>query len=268
MQNIKQRYHYSVILLRELVRTDFKLKYQSSVLGYVWSLLRPLLIFLTLYIVFTRFLKVGAKIPHYPVYLLLGILIWNYFVETTAGSVTAIVSKGALLRKINFPKYVIILSVALSALINLVLTSIVIVIFMILGHISLTWNILWLIPLGLELIIFSLSFAFFLSAAFVRYRDVSYIWEVITQAAFYATPILYPLSIVPHTAAKILILNPMAQIIQGARFALISDKTETISSLYGGNQLVIIIPVGLTIIAAIFSTTYFRSRSKFFAEES
>lgn len=268
MHNIKQRYRYSVILLRELVRTDFKLKYQSSVLGYIWSLLRPLLIFLTLYIVFTRFLKVGAKVPHYPVYLLLGILIWNYFVETTAGSVTAIVGKGDLLRKINFPKYVIILSVALSALINLVLTSIVIVIFMIFGHISLTWNILWLIPLSLELIIFSLSFAFFLSAAFVRYRDVSYIWEVITQAAFYATPILYPLSIIPHTAAKILILNPMAQIIQGARYALISNKTETISSVYGGNQWVILIPVGLTIMAAIVSATYFRSRSKFFAEES
>jgi ABC-2 type transport system permease protein len=268
MQKLKQRYRYSVILLRELVRTDFKLKYQGSVLGYVWSLLRPLLIFLILYIVFTTFLKVGKGVPHYPVYLLLGILLWNYFVEVTMGSVQAIVGKGELLRKINFPKYVIILSIALSALINLSLTSIVIVIFMIFGHVAVTWQALLIIPLLLELIVVSLSAAFFLSAAFVRYRDVSYIWEVVIQAAFYATPILYPLSRIPDKAAKILILNPLAQIIQDSRYVLVTHTTETIGSLYGGDKWIWSIPIGLTIAAAIISTTYFRKRSKFFAEES
>ena len=161
MQNIKQRYRYSYILLKELVRTDFKLKYQGSVLGYVWSLLRPLLIFLILYIVFTKFLKLGAAVPHYPVYLLLGILLWNYFVDVTSGSVTAIVGKGDLLRKINFPKYVIILSIAITALINLALTSIVVVFFMIIGHVGITSQVLWLVPLILELILVSLAAAFF-----------------------------------------------------------------------------------------------------------
>src|SRR5580700_11371911 len=141
MQKLKQRYRYSVILLRELVRTDFKIRYQNSLLGYVWSLLRPLLIFLILYVVFTKFLKVGQNVPHYPVYLLLGILLWNFFVEVTMGGVGAIVGKGDLLRKINFPKYVIILSVTLSALINLSLTSIVIIIFMLLGHVAVTWQV-------------------------------------------------------------------------------------------------------------------------------
>src|SRR5665213_3197722 len=174
MHKIKQRYRYSVILLRELVRTDFKLRYQGSVLGYVWSLLRPLLIFIILYIVFTKFLKVGTGIPNYPVYLLLGIVLWNYFVEVTMGGVTSVVGKGDLLRKINFPKYVIILAVALSGLINLSLNAVVIAIFMIFGHVAVHWQALLMIPLILELIIASLAMAFFLSTAFVRYRDVSY----------------------------------------------------------------------------------------------
>jgi ABC-2 type transport system permease protein len=268
MHNIKQRYRYSFILLRELVRTDFKLKYQGSILGYVWSLLRPLLIFVILYLVFTKFLKVGAGVPHYPVYLLLGILIWNYFVEVTMGGVTAIVGKGDLLRKINFPKYVIILSIAITALINLALTSIVIAVFMIIGHVEITLQALWLIPLILELVLVSLAAAFFLSAAFVRYRDVSYIWEVVIQAAFYATPILYPLSRIPKTAAKIMIINPMAQIIQDARYVLVTHQSETIGTLYSGDKFVWLIPVGVTIFGAAIASTYFRARSKSFAEES
>ena len=97
MHKIRQRYRYSVILLKQLVKTDFKLRYQNSILGYLWSLLRPLFIFLILYLVFTKFLKVGDKVPHYPVYLLLGIVLWNYFVEVTLGSVSVIVSKGETL---------------------------------------------------------------------------------------------------------------------------------------------------------------------------
>lgn len=268
MHKVNQRYRYSVILLRELVRTDFKLRYQGSVLGYVWSLLRPFLLFVTLYIVFAKFLKVGAEIPHYPVYLLLGIVLWNYFVEVSLGSVTAVVGKGDLLRKINFPKYVIILAVSLSALINLALNAIVIAIFMILGHVSISWQALWLIPLVIELFVASLAAGFFLSAAFVRYRDVSYIWEVIIQAAFYATPILYPLSRIPHAAAKFLILNPMAQIIQDARYVLVTHDTQTIYQVFGGDYWIWAIPIGLTIACAVVAAIYFRRRSKFFAEES
>jgi ABC-2 type transport system permease protein len=268
MHNIKQRYRYSVILLRELVRTDFKIRYQNSLLGYVWSLLRPLMIFLILYVVFTKFLKVGDNIAHYPVYLLLGILYWNFFVEVTMGGVTAIVGKGDLLRKINFPKYVIILSVALSALINLSLTSVVIAIFMIVGHVPVSWQALLLIPLILELIAVSVAVAFFLSAAFVKYRDVSYIWEVVIQGAFYATPILYPLSRIPHFAAKFLILNPIAQIIQDSRYVLVTHQTQTIATVYGGDKWIWGIPIGLTVAVVIIAGTYFRKRSKFFAEES
>src|SRR4051812_19118284 len=108
MQRFKQRYRYSAILLRQLVVTDFKLRYQGSMLGYLWSLLRPLLMFVILYFVFTIALPVGKDVPYFPQYLLLGIILWNFFGEVTSGSVGAIVGKGDLMRKINFPKYVII----------------------------------------------------------------------------------------------------------------------------------------------------------------
>jgi ABC-2 type transport system permease protein len=266
VHKLTQRYRYSIILLKQLVKTDFKLRYQGSVLGYLWSLLRPLLLFVTLYIVFAKFLKVGGNIPYYPQYLLLGIVLWNYFAEVTSGSVSAIVGKGDLIRKINFPKYVIIFAGSFSAFINLLLNFIVIALFMYLGHIQLTWSALLIIPLIAELFIFSLAMAFFLSALFVRFRDVSYIWEVIMQAAFYATPILYPLAIIPVRAAKVLMLSPMAQIIQDARHALITPQTQTMYDVYG-NRWVWLIPLGLTAVLVLTATTYFRRQSKFFAEE-
>lgn len=267
MHKLIQRYRYSIILLKQLVKTDFKLRYQGSALGYVWSLLRPLLLFVILYLVFARLLKAGSSIPHYSVYLLLGIVLWNYFAEVTSGSVGAIVGKGDLLRKINFPKYVIILSGSFSAFINLLLNFVVIAVFMVVNHVDLGWQALLIIPLIAELFIFSIACAFFLSALFVKFRDVSYIWEVIMQAAFYATPILYTLTIVPHHFAKYLILNPMAQIIQDARYALVTPKTQTIYQVYGGDKWIWLIPVGLTLLIVILASTYFRKRSKFFAEE-
>jgi ABC-2 type transport system permease protein len=267
MHNLTKRYRYSIILLKQLVKTDFKLRYQGSTLGYIWSLLRPLLLFATLYFVFAVFLNIGRGIPHYPQYLLLGIVLWNYFAEVTGGSVAAIVGKGDLLRKINFPKYVIILAGSFSAFINLLLNFVVIGFFMAMGHIGLTWHALLIIPLVAELFIFSIAVAFFLSALFVRFRDVSYIWEVVMQAAFYATPILYPLTRIPHRYAKVLILNPMAQIIQDSRHALITPQTQTIYQVYGGDHWIWAIPLGATLLIAVLAAKYFRSRSKYFAEE-
>ena len=268
MQRIRQRYRYSIILLRELVRTDFKVRYQDSTLGYLWSLLRPLLLFLILYFVFTKFLKIGNAVPHYAVYLLLGLVFWNFFVELTVGSVGAIVAKGDLMRKINFPKYNIIIANSFSAVINLALNFVVIAIFMAAGGVTPTWSALLLIPLIVEMFIFALAIAFLLSALFVKYRDITYVWDVFIQGAFYATPILYPLTRIPyHRVQELLIMNPMAQVIQDARYVLVTKKTETISTIFGGDVWIWLIPIGITVGLFVMGTTYFRKRSKFFAEE-
>src|ERR1035438_7635891 len=134
------------VLLAELVRTDFKLRYQGSVLGYAWSLLRPLLIFVILYIVFVKFLKVGAGTPHYAQYLLFGIVIWNFFAEMTMQSLGSIVGRGDLIRKIRIPRWIIVFSSSLSALINLFLNLLVVAIFMIINHVPLL-NTIVLLPL-------------------------------------------------------------------------------------------------------------------------
>lgn len=266
-KKIVTRYRYSAILLKQLVITDFKLRYQGSILGYVWSLLKPMALFVILYIVFTKFLKIGSDIPHYPVYLLLGLVLWNYFSEATTGSIGSIVSKGDLIRKINFPKYVIVMAASFSALINLFLNFIVIAVFMVLNDVQITKYILFLPLVILELFVLSLSLGFILSAAFVRYRDITHIWEVVLQGLFYATPILYPISLLPPKAAKLAILNPLAQIMQDARFALISPQTQTIGSLFPNRQWVRLLPLLAVTICAVFAATYFRSRSKYFAEE-
>jgi len=267
-QRLTSKYRYSIILLRELVRTDFKLRYQASILGYIWSLLRPLLLFFILYIVFAKILKVGDQIPHYPVYLLLGIVLWNFFIEITTGSINSIVGKADLIRKINFPRYIIVLALSLAAVINLLLNFVVIAIFMYFEHVTFSWSILLDFPLIFEYYLVSLGVAFFLSAAFVKLRDISYIWEVLTQAAFYAIPIVYTLSAIPKSFAKILILNPLAQIIQDIRYVTITNQTETIAQVYGGDKWIWLIPISLVIIIFTLASIFFHHQSPKFAEES
>lgn len=253
-------------LVAELVRTDFKLRYQGSVLGYAWSLLRPLLLFIILYVVFVKFLRVGNDIPHFPVYLLLGIVMWNFFNEITVQGLGSVVGRGDLIRKIRIPRWIIVLSTSISALINLGLNLIVIAVFMVISQVQFSWSLLWLPLIFLEVYVFAVGISFFLSAAFVKYRDVGYIWEVALQAGFYLTPILYPLSRIPNsTLQKLILLNPMAQTIQAARYSAISHDTLTAAKVFNGgwHQL---IPYLIVMVVLVFGLWYFRRESKYFAE--
>lgn len=270
LQKAKNKYRYSLILLRQLVITDFKLRYQGSILGYLWSLLRPLAIFVILYIVFVQFLRIGSDVPHFAIYLLLGIVAWNYFSEVTNNGVTSIVGKGDLLRKLNFPRYVIVFAGSFSALINLGINLLVVAAFMFIFGSDPQASAIVLVPLLiLELFIFAIAMAFLLSTLFVRFRDVNYIWEVIMQGAFYATPIIYPLSYLSHMPAwvgQLLMLNPVAQIIQDLRYLLVTDHAGTIGTVFG-NEWMRLIPVGITLLFAVFAANYFRKRSPYFAED-
>lgn len=257
------------ILLRELVITDFKLRYQGSVLGYAWSLLKPLFLFAILYVVFDRFLQLGRNIEHFPVYLLLGIVLWGFFTEATNNGLQSIVSRGALIRKINFPKYIIVISGTVSSLINLAINLAVVLVFIIINQVDLSWEALLIFPLIAELYIFALALAFFLSALNVKFRDIGYLWEIFLQAAFYATPILYPLSMVmaqSETAAKIIMLSPVAQVIQDARNVLVTQDSSTIYEVLSGSVL-IVVPFAIVIVAVILASYYFRKNSKRFAED-
>ena len=255
-------------LLSELVRTDFKLRYQGSVLGYAWSLLRPLFMFTILYMIFGVILKSGGDIPHFPIYLLLGIVMWQFFADMTNQSLGSIVGRGDLIRKIKIPRWMIVASTSVGALISLGLNLIVISVFMLLNDIDIMKTIL-LFPLYLiEIYILAIGISLFLSAAFVKYRDISYIWEVFLQAGFYITPILYSMTFITNiTVQKIMLLNPMAQAIQGARYAVVSHHPNVITAwrvFDGGWQVVI--PFIIVAIAFIVGIVYFKKESKYFAE--
>lgn len=253
-------------LLSELVRTDFKLRYQGSVLGYAWSLLRPLLLFAILYVVFVRFLRIGADTEHFPVYLLLGIVIWQFFADMTQQSLGSIVSRGDLIRKIRIPRWMIVFSSSISALINLFLNMLVIVVFMVANHVDLMITALWLPLILLEVYLFSLGLSLFLSAAFVKYRDIGYIWEVILQAGFYLTPILYPLTLITNeTLQKAILINPMAQSIQDARYTTVTHQTTTSMGIFDGGWYAMI-PFVIVAMSLAVGLIYFRKESKYFAE--
>lgn len=254
-------------LLTELVRTDFKIRYQDSVLGYLWSLLKPLMMFVVLYVVFVNFLKIGSDIKNFPMYLLLGLMLWGFFNEMTNMCLTAVVGRGDLIRKIRIPRWMIIVSSSIAALINLALNGVVLAVFIVINKIEITPYILLLPLIILQLYIFTLGVSLFLSAAYVKYRDISYIWEVFMQAGFYATPILYPMSIIhSETIQKILLLNPLAQIIQDARFVLVNQsQTATTYKIFDGGYYMYI-PFIITALVLLIGVLYFRKESKHFAE--
>ncbi len=253
-------------LLSELVRTDFKLRYQGSVLGYAWSLLRPLFMFLILYLVFAVLFKVGKTIPNYPIYLLLGIVLWTFFQEMTQQSLGAIVGRGDLIRKIMIPRWLIIVSVSIGALINLGLNLVVVMIFVAISGMDLLRTSVWLPLYIIEIYVFAVGVSLILSALFVKYRDISYIWEVLLQAGFYATPILYPMSLISNiNIQKIIFLNPLAQAIQGARNVFVTSSSTTIGNVWL-NKFAFLIPLFIIFIFIAGGAIYFKKESKYFAE--
>lgn len=259
------------ILLRELVITDFKLRYQGSVLGYVWSLLKPLMLFAIMFVVFVHFLRFGAGIPHFAVSLLLGLVLWSFFTEATGQGLQAIVGSGGLIRKINFPKYIIVISGTISALINLGLNLIIVFIFMIFDGVHFTWT-LALFPLTLVVIYaFALGVAFFLAAAYVKYRDVAHLWEVFLQGLFYATPIIYPLQMVINVggtfAAQLLMLSPIAALFQLARAQVVGHENIVTADQLFSNPIYIIFPYIIVVSVLVLATVYFKKNQKYFAEK-
>ena len=174
-----------------LATTDFKLRYFGSALGYLWSLMRPLMMFGVLYVVFTQVFSLGKGIPHYPVYLLTSIILWTFFIETTSNNVQSLIGREGLLRKMRFPRLVIPLSVALVALFNLAMNMIAVVVFT-LGN-GVYPRVSWLeMPLLILLMaILAVGVGMLLSALYVRYRDIQPIWDVASQALFYASPVIY-----------------------------------------------------------------------------
>ena len=236
--DVRRLLHLSVTL----AVMEFKLRFFGSVLGYLWQLMRPLLLFGVLYAVFTQFVKLGAGIKFYPAILLTGIVLFTFFSDATARSVTAVLDRENLVRKIEFPRLVVPIAVILLAYFNLVLNLLAVLVFVLLTgvEVRVEWLALplLLIPLGM----FASGLAMLLSALYVRFRDVQPIWEVLLQVAFYGSPILYVIEQLPSERLQHLMIwfNPLATILVQARHWLIDQSAPTASDIAGGVEYLLI----------------------------
>ena len=260
------------VLLAELVKTDFKLRYQGSALGILWSVLKPLMIFVVMYFIFVKFLRItDSAIPNYAITLLLGLSLWGFFTEAVTLGMNSIVARGDLMRKINFPKYIVIISSMVSALISLSINLLVVLAFAIFAGVKFQWSVL-LLPFNIVLL-FATAFglALILATLYVKFRDISHIWEVFMQILVYSMPIMYPISMVTKVSffgfsiAKIMMLNPIALAIQDIRHNLIAHETPTFWTLFE-NYWFALIPILITTLLVAFGLWYFNKNSKKFAE--
>ncbi len=245
--------------------TEFKLKYSGSILGYLWSLVKPLLFFGILYVVFTYIFRLGKGIPNYPVYLLLGVVMWTFFAEATMGGMHSIVERGDLIRKVNFPKLIIVLAAVLNATTTFLLNMIIVFVFLVFSKIVPPVSIFVFIPLVLEFILFVLGVSLILSTLFTRFRDFAHIWEVSLQLLFYATPIIYPITLIPSQFTKFVFLNPIAQMIQDSRWAIISNSVPTAWNMFSYKYGVF--PIAVAALTLIVGLVIFQFSAKNFAEE-
>lgn len=214
--------------------TEFRRTYFGTVLGYLWSLVRPLMLFAVLLFVFTKIIRIGSKTPDYPVLLLLNIVVFSFFQEATTAGVTSVVSQEGIVRKTQFPRLVIPLTVVVTALFNLGVNLIIVFVFILAWGVEPAWT--WLLfPVAIAvLFVFAAAVSMVLSVLFVRFRDVAIIWTVAAQVLFYASPILYPASAIPETYRRVIFCNPLAPIFQEIRIWVINHGAHSPAEVVGG----------------------------------
>ena len=248
-----------------LAISEWKLRFYGSVLGYFWSLARPFLLFGVIFVVFTEFAKLGEGIPHYAVYILFAIVLFQYFVEIASGGLYSLVNRENLLRKVKIPPIVIPLSVALTALFNLGMTLAAVFIFAVANGVYPRWTWLELVPLIVLLTLLGLAAGMLLSALFVRYRDVAPIWEVVSQALFYASPILYVSTMVPESIQRPYTAAPLAAILTEVRHAVVDPGAPPVWEAVGGAPR-LLIPLGFIVAVFAIALWYFSREAPRIAE--
>lgn len=214
--------------------TEYRLTYFGSVLGYLWSLMRPLMLFGVLYVVFSQIVKFGGDIPNYPVLLLFNIVLFNFFSDSTQRAVTAVVDSEGLVRKMHFPRLVIPLSTVLTGAMNLVLSLIAVFVFLLAYGVEphATWLLLpvLLVPLAL----LTAAVAMIVSAMYVRFRDVAPIWFVLSTVLFYGSPVLYAIDTVPESYQRYVLMNPIAMLLEQGRKWVVDPSARGAVEAIGG----------------------------------
>lgn len=255
----------AVDLLFLLSATEFRKTYLGTVLGYFWSLLRPLLTFAVLLVVFTQIIRVGSEIPNYAIFLLFNIVLFSFFQEATTNATTSVVAKEAIVRKTQFPRLVIPLSNVLTSLFNLGMNMIAVLGFMLAFGVYPTWTWLLFPAILLALLVLTISTSVLLSALYVRHRDVGIIWSVLSTALFYASGVLIPINYASGTLLDLLFINPLVPVFVQARQWII-DPTAPSSVEITGSWLYLLPPLIVTVVVCVLAVTVFRREAPRVAE--
>ncbi len=270
-RTLSSRLRHQFRIVRVIAGAEFKLKYAGSALGYVWSVAKPLALFIMLYLVFGRVFKLGAVSHFYPLSLLMGIVLFTFFSDASLLGMSSIVARESLLRKMSFPRLIIPTSATLTAGITLLINLTVIVGFIAWNHIVPRVSWLLIIPLVGELYLFVLGLALILTTLYVRFRDVGQVWELLLQLMFYASPIIYPIGYLPPWARHLVFINPFTQVMQDVRAVILYRDlapNRITASIAFGSQAGRLIP--LAVVAAVFGVGLyvFKREEAWFAERS
>lgn len=251
-----------------IASAEFKLKYAGAALGYVWSLAKPLALFGMLYLVFGHLFRLGGGTGHYPLYLLVGIVLFTYLSDATTIGMKSIVDRSSLISKLSFPRLIIPLSVTLCSAITLGINLVAIAVLIAVDRVvpGLKW--LLLAPLALELFVVAFGVSLILSALYVRFRDVGPVWELVLQILFYASPIIYPVTLVPRWFASIAFLDPFVQIVQDARSIVVPSKASVTAAAVYGSPFGELLPIAVALALLAGGYLFFRREAPFFAERT
>jgi ABC-2 type transport system permease protein len=256
----------ALALLYLIAATDFKRHYVGTALGYLWSIARPLLLFGVLLAVFTQVFRLGSEVPHYPVLLLLNIVLFSFFQEATGTAVTSIAAQEGIVRKTQFPRLVIPLAVVLTSLFNLALNLVVAFAFALALGVTPMWTWLLMPVVVAVLLAITVGVSLIVSSLYPRFRDLAIIWSVASTVLFYASPVLYPLEKVPEGLRDVMLLNPLAPLLELARKWLVDPDAPGPAELAGG-YAALLPAVAILVLVCAAGGWLFRREAPRIAEE-
>ncbi len=259
-------WRHFLYVTRTLASSEFKLRYFGTLLGYVWTVVRPLLQFAVLYVVFTKIVRIGDAVPHYPVVLLLGIVLYGFLGDATSMGISSLVARESLLRKVAFPRAAIPIAVSLTAAANLVLGLVVVLVLAVVDgvHPGPTW--LYLVPIVLGLMVLAVSLSLILCILYVRFRDLQPMWEVVLLLIFWGSPIIWTIDFVPEPYREYVLYNPFAAAVQEARHQVVGAGSPSVADVMGSVPEALI-PAGIVAVLLVAGVTLFRWRSGQVAED-
>ena len=263
-QRPQARLAYYLRVLRLVASIEFKMKYADSVLGYAWSIAKPLAYFAVLWLVFGHLFDARTSVDSFALYLILGLVLYLFFIDAVGMALTSVVARGSLLRRLAFSPLVLPISVTATALMTLAVNFVAVGAFVAIGRIEPNFSWLLIVPLLLELYVFVLGTGLILATLFVRFHDVAQIWELTAQLLIFITPVMYPLSLLPGWAEKLLFLNPLVQVMQDVRAIMLHGEVETASDVLGRGGHAVPIFVAFAFLAV--GLAIFRRDSPRFAE--